>query len=50
MSLQRTKLLGIQSVTGVSTVGIMTVGVTPTAGGVGIAPILNLHNYLNFAF
>lgn len=37
MSLQRTKLLGIQSVTGVSTVGIMTVGVTPTAGGVGIA-------------
>lgn len=37
MSLQRTKLLGIQSVSGISTVGILTVGVTPTAGGVGIA-------------
>lgn len=37
MGLQRTKLLGIQSVTGVNTVGIYTVGVTPTAGGVGVA-------------
>jgi len=37
MALQRTKLLDLQSVTGVSTVGIFTVGVTPTAGGVGIA-------------
>ena len=36
MGLQRTKLLGIQSVTGISTVGILTVGVTQTAGGVGI--------------
>lgn len=37
MTLKRTKLLGIQAVTGINTVGIMTVGVTPTAGGVGIA-------------
>ena len=37
MGLKRTKLLGIQSVLGINTVGILTVGVTPTAGGVGIA-------------
>lgn len=37
MSLRRTKLLNIQSVTGIATVGIFTVGVTSTAGGVGIA-------------
>jgi hypothetical protein len=37
MGLKRTKLLNIQSVVGISTVGILTVGVTPTAGGVGIA-------------
>jgi len=37
MGLQRTKLLGIQAVTGINTVGIYTVGTTPTAGGVGIA-------------
>ena len=37
MSLKRTKLLGIQAVTGIDTVGILTVGVTQTAGGVGIA-------------
>jgi len=37
MGLQRTKLLGIQAVTGINTVGIYTVGVTPTAGGVGVA-------------
>ena len=37
MGLKRTKLLGIQAVTGISTVGILTVGVTQTAGGVGIA-------------
>jgi hypothetical protein len=37
MSLKRTKLLGIQAVTGINTVGILTVGVTQTAGGVGIA-------------
>ena len=37
MGLKRTKLLGIQAVTGINTVGILTVGVTETAGGVGIA-------------
>ena len=37
MALKRTKLLGIQAVTGINTVGILTVGVTETAGGVGIA-------------
>ena len=36
MGLKRTKLLGIQAVSGISTVGILTVGVTQTAGGVGI--------------
>jgi hypothetical protein len=37
MSLKRTKLLGIQAITGINTVGILTVGTTQTAGGVGIA-------------
>ena len=37
MGLKRTKLLGIQSVLGINTVGILTVGTTPTAGGVGVA-------------
>ena len=37
MGLKRTKLLGIQAVTGINTVGILTVGTTQTAGGVGIA-------------
>ena len=37
MGLKRTKLLGIQAITGINTVGILTVGVTQTAGGVGIA-------------
>jgi len=37
MALRRTKLLGVQSVSGIATVGILTVGTTQTAGGVGIA-------------
>ena len=37
MSLQRTQLLDVTSITGINTVGILTVGVTATAGGVGIA-------------
>ena len=37
MALQKTQLLDITSVTGIATVGILTVGATPTAGGVGIA-------------
>ena len=34
MALKRTKLLNIQSVTGIATVGIFTAGVTNTAAGV----------------
>lgn len=34
MTLRRTKLLNIQSVTGINTVGIFTAGVTNTAAGV----------------
>ncbi len=37
MALRRTELLNVQSITGIATVGIFTVGVTQTAGGVGIA-------------
>ena len=37
MGLQRTKLLSIQSVTGIATVGIFTVGVTDCTGPVGVA-------------
>ena len=34
MALRRTKLLGVQSVTGITTVGILTVGVTLDADDV----------------
>lgn len=37
MALRKTELLNVTSVTGIATVGILTVGVTATAGGVGIA-------------
>ena len=37
MGLKKTQLIGITSVVGLSTVGILTVGVTDTQGGVGIA-------------
>jgi hypothetical protein len=37
MALRRTELLNVQSITGIATVGIFTVGVTQTVGGVGIA-------------
>lgn len=37
MALRKTELLAITSVTGIATVGIFTVGTTPTAGGVGVA-------------
>ena len=37
MALKKTQLLDVTSVTGIATVGIFTVGVTQTAGGVGIA-------------
>ena len=37
MALKKTELLNVTAVTGIATVGILTVGVTQTAGGVGIA-------------
>ena len=37
MALKKTQLLDVTSVTGIATVGIFTVGVTQTAGGVGVA-------------
>ena len=37
MALKKTQLIGITSVVGLSTVGILTVGKTNTIGGVGIA-------------
>ena len=37
MGLKKTQLLDVVSITGINTVGILTVGVTQTAGGVGIA-------------
>ncbi len=37
MALQKTQLIGITSIVGINTVGILTVGVTPTSGGVGVA-------------
>ena len=37
MALKRTKLLNVQSITGISTVGIFTVGVTDCTGPVGVA-------------
>jgi|TARA_B100000085_G_scaffold275292_1_gene293016 hypothetical protein len=46
MALQRTKLLGIQSVTGIATVGILTVGTTQTAGGVGIVSTTYLRSVI----
>ena len=36
MALQKTQLLDVVSVTGISTVGMLTVGITATAGGVGV--------------
>lgn len=46
MPLRRTELLSIQSITGIATVGIFTVGVTPTAGGVGIASTTYLRSVI----
>ena len=37
MGLQRTKLLDVQAITGITTVGIFTVGVTDCTGPVGVA-------------
>jgi len=46
MALKKTQLLDITSVTGIATVGILTVGVTETAGGVGIASTTYLKNII----
>jgi len=46
MALKKTQLLDITSVTGISTVGIFTVGVTPTAGGVGVASTSYIKNII----
>ena len=46
MALKKTQLLDIVSVTGLSTVGILTVGVTQTAGGVGIASTTYIKNVI----
>ena len=46
MTLKKTQLLDITSVTGIATVGIFTVGVTQTAGGVGIASTTYLKNII----
>ena len=46
MALQRTKLLSIQSVTGIATVGILTVGTTQTAGGVGVVSTTYLRSVI----
>ena len=46
MGLKRTKLLNIQSITGNAVVGILTVGTTQTAGGVGIASTTYLRSII----
>ena len=46
MALKKTQLLDIVSVTGIATVGILTVGVTQTAGGVGIASTTYMKNVI----
>ena len=46
MALKKTQLLDITSVTGIATVGILTVGITQTAGGVGIASTTYMKNVI----
>ena len=46
MALKKTQLLDITSITGIATVGIFTVGVTPTAGGVGVASTSYIKNVI----
>ena len=46
MALKKTQLLDIVSVSGIATVGILTVGVTPTAGGVGVASTSYIKNII----
>ena len=46
MALKKTQLLDIVSVSGIATVGILTVGVTQTSGGVGIASTTYIKNII----
>ena len=46
MGLKRTKLLDVQSITGISTVGIFTVGITDCTGPVGVASTTYLRSIL----
>ena len=46
MTLKKTQLVGITSVVGLSTVGILTVGITNTQGGVGIASTCYVKNVI----
>ena len=46
MGLKRTKLLDIKTVTGISTVGIFTVGITDCTGPVGVASTTYLRSIL----
>ena len=46
MALKKPQLLDITSITGIATVGIFTVGVTPTAGGVGVASTSYIKNVI----
>jgi len=46
MALKKTQLLDIVSVSGIATVGILTVGVTPTASGVGVASTSYIKNII----
>jgi hypothetical protein len=46
MALKKTQLLDITSITGINTVGIFTVGVTATAGGVGVASTSYIKNII----
>ena len=47
MGLKRTKLLDIQSITGINTVGIFTVGITDCTGPVGVASTTYLRGVMS---
>jgi len=47
MGLKRTKLLDVQSITGINTVGIFTVGITDCTGPVGVASTTYLRGVIS---
>ena len=47
MGLKRTKLLDVQSITGITTVGIFTVGITDCTGPVGVASTTYLRGVMS---